>query len=122
SGSRIGHLVRQYEADPRRAAIFGALRVPTRARIAARARTPARGSAAHHLTDGVRVAARSRSASALADSPGTLLLRSHRRAQEASRFTLHRSYAAAVRRFAARGSETRIRLFRLLGGRQQARH
>ena len=64
---RPPHLLGEQQADPRRAALSRAVRVPAGARGAARARGAAARRAAHHLAAALRPAARPAAAAGLAD-------------------------------------------------------
>ena len=87
---RRAHVVVEHQADPRRAALSRALRVPARRRGARRARGAAARRAAPHRAAGVRAAARAAPAAGLDDPRRSLPLRPPRRPDDAAELVRRR--------------------------------
>ena len=109
------HLVGQHQADPRRASLPGAPRLPTCAPLPARARGAPAQRPAHHLADALRAPASRRAAPLVDDPAGPLSLRPPRRARPAAAVREHRPRPARERARVAGPLSPGLRVLGLLG-------
>ncbi len=113
---RLAYLQRQHQADPRRAALPGAVRVRAGRQGAGRARSAAAPGPAHHLAAALPAAASAAPAPGVDDPHRPVPVRPSRpRPPHPAGVQAHGAALGSGRRSVARGIPHRLRLFRRLG-------